>query len=256
MKSKWIIFFIIMTISTLGIYLHTNTLTVSHHKLQIGSYKKKLRLAHISDLHTKGLNHLEKQLIEALDNEKPDLIVITGDLSTPSGKFSGYDSVLKKLHAPIGIFYVPGNWEYWEPINKLDQLLKKHHIRDLNNKSHQIDRALWLVGFDDKIEGSPEMNFLELIPKSSLKIGLFHSPIFFKEVAGKINLNLSGHSHGGQIRLPFLKPFWVPEGTGKYDQGWFEQDGSKLFVSRGIGTSIFPIRFNCSPELAIIDIEY
>lgn len=256
MKKKWIIVFIVTVITFAKIYLHTNTLRVSLHHVKLGSNKKKLRVAHVSDLHTSGLNQLEKQLIMAIENEKPDLIVITGDLATPSGTNEGYSKVLKNLIAPQGTYFVRGNWEYWEPINEIESILKNHHIVDLNNKSHLIDEDLWLVGFDDSEEGDPKLSILEAIPKNAVKIGLFHSPNFYDQVKRKINLSLAGHSHGGQIRLPFLKPFWVPEGTGQYDQGWFEQEGSKLFVSRGVGTSVIPVRFNCSPELAIIDISY
>ncbi|MGE3611762.1 MAG: metallophosphoesterase [Bacteriovoracaceae bacterium] len=256
MSKKWFIFFFILINITVGVYLHTNTLTITYHNVTLRSGNKKIRIAHVTDLHTKGLGRIEKQLLVALKTEKPDVIVITGDIATPTGTEKGYESVLKELKAPQGIFFVQGNWEYWEPIQNLKMILNKNNIKDMTNQTHFLDQNLWLVGFDDSEEGQPHLEILDNLPKSALKIGLFHSPVFFEKTAGLVNLNLAGHSHGGQFRIPFLGHLWVPQGTGRFDQGWFEKDHSKLFVSRGIGTSILPMRFNCAPELAIINIQY
>lgn len=256
MGNKWIIFFLVITSAAAGIYYHTNTLEVSHHKVVMNNGTRKLRVAHISDLHTNGMGSLERQLVNVLGNKKPDIIVITGDLATPSGTIEGYESVLKELKAPKGVFFVRGNWEFWEPIYELEKIFRRTHITNLTNKSYQIGPDLWITGFDDSEEGDPEINIINKIPKSAFKIGIFHSPAFFEKIAGKTSLNLAGHSHGGQFRFPYVGHLWVPEGTGNFVEGWFEKNQSKLFVSRGIGTSVLPIRVNCSPELAIIDIMY
>jgi predicted MPP superfamily phosphohydrolase len=256
MKAKWILFFIFIIFGGISIYNHTNTLVITHHKVELGQKGLKLKIAHVSDLHTKGLDNLEKQLALAISNEKPDIIVITGDLATPLGSSEGYEAVLKTLKAPKGTYFVQGNWEYWEPIQELKTLFRNNNITDLTNSYFQLDNNLWFVGFDDSEEGTPKLDILESIPKSAIKIGLFHSPVFFDKVAGKTQLNLAGHSHGGQIYIPMISSFWIPEGTGKYTQGWFEKNQSKLYVNRGIGTSIVPLRFNSHPELAIIDIDY
>lgn len=255
--NKKLAFFFIVSLSLFAwIYFHTNTIEMSTYKVQLGNSGRKLKIAHITDLHTKGIGRLETQLLEALSSHRPDLIVITGDLATPSGTVSGYEEVLKHFKAPKGVYFVQGNWEYWEPIAELKNLLNKWKITDLTNKVKEIDSELWLIGFDDAIEGHVDEEIIKKIPSSSLKIALFHSPIFFKKIATKVNLSLAGHSHGGQIRFPFLKSFWLPEGTGSYDQGWFIEDKSQLFVSRGIGTSILPVRVNCSPEIAFIEVSY
>jgi predicted MPP superfamily phosphohydrolase len=83
MGTKWIIFFLVITGAGIGIYRHTNTLTVTHHQIKFGKAQKHIRIAHVTDLHTKGIGTLERQLI--LKNKKPDIIAITGDLATPSG---------------------------------------------------------------------------------------------------------------------------------------------------------------------------
>ena len=73
-------------------------------------------------------------------------------------------------------------------------------------------------------------------------------------IAGKCDLALAGHTHGGQVRLPWLPPLWLPRGSGRFVEGWYEREGSQMYVCRGIGMSILPIRFFCRPELAVITV--
>lgn len=256
MRNKFILIFGPILIIVIGIFLHTTSLTVSHHSLVLGQSGKKLKIAHVSDLHTNGMGRLETELVQALDNEKPDIIIITGDMATPSGTHKGYKDVLTKFKASRGVFFVPGNWEYWEPIKNLSGLLKDSGITNLTNQVRKIDDGIWLVGFDDSEEGVPELKVIKDLPTQDIKISFFHSPSFFDQVASMSRINFAGHSHGGQVRIPLMGSVWVPEGTGKYDQGWFEKGTSKMYVSRGIGTSLLPIRFNCSPELAVIELRY
>ena len=249
------LFFSALVLILVGlIYNHTNSLVVTHHKKSFRDVKLNLKIAHISDLHSSSVGVLEKQLFKELGEEKPDLIFITGDLATPGHNREGFKQILKKLTAPHGVYLVKGNWEYWEPIERLEELLRENSIHLLNNDAKEILPNLWVVGFDDSEEGSPNLGILNDIPEKDFKIGLFHSPIFFNQVAGKIHLSFAGHSHGGQIKIPFLKPI-LPEGVGKYIEGWFKKSNSELYVSRGIGTSVLPIRLFCSPELAIINIK-
>ncbi len=252
MSRKWILIFIILLTFVIGIYFHTNTLEVTHHQVKLSVGNSKIKIAHVTDLHTQGIGRLELQLFEALKIERPDIIVITGDLTTPGGTLEGYIAVLEKLQAPKGVYFVQGNWEHWNPT----RALQNTKIFDLTNQIHLLDKNLWLVGFDDSEAGKPQLEILNSIPQNALKIGLLHSPEFFKKTAGKVALNLAGHTHGGQIRIPFIGPLWLPKGSGNYDQGWFQENSSRLYVSRGIGTSILPIRFNCAPELAIIEVSY
>lgn len=256
MNKKRVILFFFFSVLIVGIYHHTNTLEVTHHRIKISDGKQKLKIAHITDLHSKGLRKLEQQLFEALKKEKPDIIVITGDLATPSGTLEGYKTVLENLKAPKGVYFVQGNWELWEPISGLKKLFDEVGITDLTNGVQQLNQNLWLVGFDDSYQGTPNLEILKSLPQKALKIGIFHSPQFFEMTASLTELNFAGHSHGGQVRLPFIGSLWVPNETGQYDQGWFKKANSHLFVSRGIGTSILPIRLFCSPELAIIDVGY
>lgn len=249
------LFLIITFISFYSFYYCPNDLEITHHKRIYNKGKNYIKIAQITDLHTTGLGTIENKLIKSLKNEKPDLIVITGDIATPNGNLEGYEEVLSQIKAPLGVYFVNGNWEYWSPIKDLEKLFIKYNIKYLNNNIVKLKSGLNLIGFDD-IEGSPEIKIIDNIQKASLNIALFHSPVFFKSIPKYIHLSLAGHSHGGQIKVPLIGALWTPNGTDKYNEGWFKNEESELYVSRGIGNSILPIRFNCRPELAIFEIKY
>jgi uncharacterized protein len=239
-----------------SIFFEPNHLESTFHEVTIGSGNRSLLVAHLSDLHTKGLGTIERKMMESINASKPDIIFITGDIATPGGTAKGYEDVLSKLSAPLGVYFVQGNWEYWEPVKELGQILKRAHILDLTNKVHQVNDSLWIVGYDDEFAGSPRINASNEIPKDKKIISIFHSPALFSSIFHKTDLAFAGHSHGGQVRIPLLGALWTPVGTGKYVSGWFQEGKSKLYVSRGLGNSILPIRFNCRPEIAFIKMNY
>jgi len=146
--------------------------------------------------------------IESISSKKPDIILVTGDIATPGGTTKGYEDVLSKLNAPLGVYFVQGNWEYWEPIKELEKNLKRADIIDLTNKNLHIKDDLWLIGLDDELAGSPRIDTLESVPKNSKIISIFHSPVLFESINNKTDLAFAGHSHGGQIRLPFIGLLW------------------------------------------------
>ena len=215
-----------------------------------------LKIMQISDLHTKGLNSPEKKVISIIESVKPDIIVLTGDISSPGSDLNDYEEVLKNIKAPKGVFFVTGNWEYWTHPEGFNALLGKLGIVNLDNKNIIISGKTWLIGFDDYLEGNPdEKRAFQNVPEDSFKLGLFHTPQYFDLIHTKLNLSLSGHSHGGQMRLPFIDPFWLPAGTGKYFDGWFSEGESRMYVSRGVGNSILPLRLFCRPEIVIFNLS-
>ncbi|QDK42321.1 hypothetical protein DOM21_12880 [Bacteriovorax stolpii] len=238
-------------------FIETNWLDITRHRINLKTNSnKKLKIIQISDLHTNGIGSIEEKVIRAIQSEKPDFIFLTGDIATPGGTNSGYEKVLKELKAKQAIYYIPGNWEDWEPISDLSNILKRNNIIDLTNKTLRLDKNLWLTGFADAPTGNPDLRILKNIPNDSKIISIFHSPIFFDEVSNSTDLAFAGHTHGGQIRLPLIGSIALPPGSGKYDQGWFQKNRAKMYVNRGIGTSIVPFRFLCRPEISIFEISY
>lgn len=223
-----------------------------------------LKLAHLSDLHVHRLGRRERHLLELLEREKPDAIVITGDSLIDGVVFGsprvGRDDfvyarageLLVRLRAPLGVWAVRGNWENVRTVRDERAFYQGHGLKLLVNEAHELRPGVWLAGVDDP-QGRPDVEAaFRSIPPGSFAIALFHSPALFDRVAGRSSLALAGHTHGGQVRLPFVHPFWLPRGCGRYLEGWYEAKGSRLYVTRGIGTSLLPIRFLARPELALI----
>jgi len=256
---------------------------VTHHRVT-APVTSPLKIAHLSDIHTSGLGRREKRMLALLDQERPDLIAITGDSiynghlfdtflrtrvvplqaagsSVPrrlhqkpyDDRYAGCFDVLRRLHAPLGVWFVRGNWEHWRPIWDERRFSEDARVHFLQNAASQIAPGVWIIGLDDAVFGSPDLDAaLREVPSAAYKIVLFHSPAYFETVAGHCDLVLAGHTHGGQVYLPFLTWLWLPTGCGEFLAGWYERQGSRMYVSRGIGVSTLNVRFLCRPELAII----
>jgi uncharacterized protein len=222
--------------------------------------KSPLRIADLSDLHTRGLGRPERKVLAILAKEKPDVILITGDtLADPYGNYDACMKVYKQLSAlkaPLGVWFVHGNWEILKPVRHERQFYANAGIHLLVNQNHELRPDVWLIGLDDATVGRPNLDeAMQGVPPDVYTIAMFHSPIFFEVIAGKVNLVLAGHTHGGQIRIPFVKPFWLPVGSGPFLEGWYEEKNSRMYVNRGVGMSEIPARFLCRPEVALITLE-
>jgi predicted MPP superfamily phosphohydrolase len=214
-----------------------------------------LKIAHLSDLHSSGLGQRERQLLGLLDAEQPDIIVITGDTVTRGNHYDNIRPILSHLHAPLGVWLVRGNWENDYPLRNERAFYSQLGIHFLLNEAHSIRPDVWLAGLDDPLTGTPNLDAaLTPLPQGAYVIAAFHAPAFFDKIAGHVPLVLAGHTHGGQVRLPLVPVFWLPSGSGRFLEGWYAESGSRMYVSRGIGTTFLPFRFLCPPELSIITV--
>lgn len=248
-------------------FLEPNWIEVTRHHVRAASASdpphaadppaRPLKIAHLSDLHTNGIGPRERQLLALLEAERPDLIVITGDTLARRGKYEACRELLSHLRAPLGVWVVRGNWENWRPLRNERAFYASAGVNFLLNEARPAGDSIWLAGLDDASTGSPDLEAtLKGVPADAFTIVLFHSPAFFDQVAGRCPLALAGHTHGGQVRLPLVPVFWLPRGSGKYVAGWYQHGGAQMYVSRGIGTSILPVRFRCRPELVIITVDH
>ena len=239
-----------------GFFIEPYWIQVIHYDIE-GPVAAPLKIADLSDLHTHGLGRRERRLLDELAAEKPDMIVITGDsIGVSDGNYAQARQVYERLHAPLGVWFVRGNWEDNAPLHDEGAYYQRAGIRLLVNQNAEPRPDIAVIGLDDPYTGTANLKAaLEGVPSSAYKIALFHSPAYFDKVAGRVNLVLSGHTHGGQVRLPFLTPLWLPLGSGRFLEGWYEERGSKMYVNRGLGTSILPVRFFCRPEITFITVR-
>jgi len=214
-----------------------------------------LKIAHLSDLHSRGFGTRERQVVALLDQAVPDLIVVTGDI-VDTGSLEQTRELFVRLRAPLGIWVVRGNAERARPDGNDGAFFKSVNAHLLDNQGVAIREDVWLVGLDDPLTGHPDLDVaLKGAPAASFKVALFHSPDHFGEVAGLFNLGLAGHTHGGQVRLPGVSGLWLAQPNSPYIAGWYTKNRSQLYVSRGIGTTVVPARFMARPEIALIEIS-
>jgi predicted MPP superfamily phosphohydrolase len=228
-------------------------LEVTRHHVSV-AVDRPITIAHVSDLHTKGIGRRERALLREIEAAKPDVVAITGDI-VDDGSLEALKAVVGALRAPRGVFAVLGNWEHWRPMAAVEAAFLQSGATLLTNEARELFPGLWIVGLDD-VHGFPSPDHaFQNVPSNVTSVTLLHSPAYFDRIASRTTVALAGHTHGGQVRVPGLAPFWLPHGSGGYVEGWYERDRAHLYVSRGIGTSILPVRAFCRPELAIITLS-
>src|ERR1700689_2902247 len=227
MRRFFLIIFAIAALCVLvdGLFIEPYRIEVTHTYLE-GQVARPLKIAHLTDLHTAGLGRREKRLLELLDQEQPDVIIITGDTLTLGFHYDLIKPLLSRLHAPLGVWLVRGNWENHELFRGERAFYAQLHIHFLLNEAGAIRPDVWLAGLDDPSTGTPNLDeALRDVPKDVYTILAFHAPGFFDQAAGRVLLALAGHTHGGQVRLPLLPVFWLPRGSGHYLEGWYDEEG-------------------------------
>jgi hypothetical protein len=211
-----------------------------------------MTVAVLADLHLERLGVLETRMLQVVGAARPDLILIAGDITGLDGANPVYLDVLGRLTAPRGVWMVPGNWDYWAPMADDQRVCQAAGVRWLRNEAVEIASGIWLVGLDDAVAGAPDADTaLRGVPADAWVIALFHCPVSFDDLAGRCALAFAGHTHGGQVRLPGLPPLWMPAGCGRYVSGWYQRDGSRMYVTRGLAAPGIPMRLFCRPEIAL-----
>ena len=230
----------------------------------------RLKIAVISDLHA-GSPHINKEKLQAVvakTNElQPDLILLPGDFvvqeSVLGGKFVEPDEIassLKELRAPLGVYAVLGNHDWWFNGERVRAALEAAGIRVLENDVTQLERngeKIWLAGLADLWTRKQDIQgTLAKAQTDAAVIAFTHNPDVFPLIPARVSLTIAGHTHGGQVNIPFLGRRVVPSSNGeRYAAGHIIEDGRHLFVTTGIGTSIFPVRFRVAPEIALLTIS-
>jgi predicted MPP superfamily phosphohydrolase len=228
-------------------------------------------IALISDFHYDPIfsQHPIHAAIPMVMDLKPDLIALTGDfVSVPNfadDKEGALDAVpcaeiLRHLKAPCGVWAILGNHDYHTDAEFVTYALQYRGIPVLANKSIPIERnggRFWLAGVNDALSHTADLpGTLKPVPSDEAVILLAHEPDFADQASQyPIDLQLSGHSHGGQVRLPLLPPLYLPEMGKKYVLGTYQVGPLQLYTNAGLGTVGVPVRLNCPPEITLLTIR-
>ena len=229
-----------------------------------------LRVAQISDIHMGSwMNaHRLQQVANLVVAQSPDLLVITGDFLV--GKGFGARSrmclqelrkVLMPLATSIPSFAVLGNHDYWTNPDAIREMLQLCKITDLTNSVFTLTRGsehLHMCGVDDVRTGDVRLDdVLAQLQDDSAAILLVHEPDFADTSAGtgRFDLQISGHTHGGQVVFPYLGPLVLPYLGRKYPAGLYKVGNMFQYTNRGVGSARLPIRINCPPEITIFVLE-
>lgn len=219
-----------------------------------------LRIAFLTDVHAGSfLDEADiTEICRRVQAQKPDLVLFGGDLiNTRNREVLMFGQGLRELKPRYGMFAVPGNHDhfYGPGISMWRAFLEDNGVTVLMNQGLRINhegRSLWLCGVDDLTEGQPNIDqALEGRREGEVSVLISHHPDFFCEaVDAKVDLQLSGHTHGGQIRIAGKAP--VHHSKLGYEQGWFCEADSRLYVSRGVGVTVLPLRIGAPPEVPMI----
>ena len=227
---------------------------------------KELTIIHISDIHIGESNKYPSRIANSINSLNPDIIFITGDLINGPDKIKEALQFISEISANYGIFYVPGNYDHtYADHNKITDLfdgLKALGIHVLFNRSmlctimrHAQERSFYICGVDDLVTFHDDINAaLSGCTRDIPIILLCHSPkIFKKAVAHDVDLVLSGHTHGGQIYIPYLtqrltRSYFI----GSYLRGYHRMENTHIFINRGLGASLAPVRLFARPQVAVL----
>jgi predicted MPP superfamily phosphohydrolase len=220
-------------------------------RLRFGEGKPAHRFVHFTDLHHKGDRAYARAVVETINSLSPDFVCFTGDLIEDTKYLSEALEILSGIKSPL--YGVPGNHDYWS-----------RAPFDVIRKSFSATGGAWLTDEQQIIGG--KINLIgttcrgprqAAMPSGSdtKNILLMHYPAWARKLGDqKYDLILAGHSHGGQVRIPFYGPIIVPYGVDEFDLGLFQTANGPLYVNPGIGWYPVPIRFNCRPEITVIEL--
>ena len=224
------------------------------------------RLVQIGDLHLDDWAKPERLrgIMHKVNEQRPDLVAITGDFASYSAKeFDAQRLVeaLRTLRARDGCVAILGNHDYLTDVKLVRRCIREGGVRELINGVHTLrrgDAALHVAGIDDVMEGRSRLDLvLEKLPESGAAILLSHEPDFadVSAATGRFDLQLSGHSHGGQIGVPLLRRLVLPPFSQRYTSGLYEVGGMILYTNRGIGFVHLRLRFLCRPEITVFTLR-
>ena len=255
-----------------GVFIEPSRLIVRQETIQIDNLPKELtglRIALIADIHSGGPfidDNKLRQIVELTNQQNPDLILLLGDYMSPNSWHSRRvepevtAAAMKNLHAPLGVYAVLGNHDWWYNGGKVRRAFEANGIPVLDDEVAEVkwqNGSFWLVGLADFWTRPQHVSeTIAKVPQGAPVIAITHNPDVFPGLPQSVPLLLTAHTHGGQVNLPLIGTPIVPSRFGrKYTAGHVFENGHHMVVTTGIGTSILPIRFRVPPEIVILTIK-
>jgi predicted MPP superfamily phosphohydrolase len=253
-------------------FIEPNMLVDREETIQIENWPKQLdglRIAVLSDIHAGGWFVRDNKLrliVKRTNQLQPDMIVILGDYMSGQGWMSDrvvpevFAPVLKDFRAPLGVYSVLGNHDWWWDGKRVRHGLEQNGIKVLDDEVFKVERqgsSFWLAGLAD-LWTRPQhiQETIAKVPDGQPIIALTHNADIFPRIPQRVQLLLAGHTHGGQVRFPLIGTVIEPSDFGqRYVRGHVLENGHHLFVTTGIGTSIMPVRFGVPPEIVLLTIK-
>ncbi len=224
------------------------------------------RIVQIGDLHFDDWSRPARlhRIAEMVNAENPDLIVVTGDFASYSARRLDTERLvgaLRRLSAPDGVLAILGNHDYLTDVKLIRRCIRDAGLTELINESVTLrrgDSEIHVAGIDDVMEGRSRLDLvLHDLPSSGAAVLLAHEPDFADVAAatGRFDLQLSGHSHGGQVRVPLLGRAVLPPFSQRYTRGLHRVGGMLVYTNRGLGTVHARLRFGCRPEITALTLR-
>jgi uncharacterized protein len=232
--------------------------------IQLDRLPKKLdgyKIIHLSDIHHSpftGLQHIERT-VKIANRLKPDMFVLTGDYVSHERKYiRPVAEVLGQLRAEFGTYACLGNHDHWTDSELVVRTFENAGIRMLVNEGFRLDArdaSFWLAGVDDHMVGKTDLPAaLRGSYPDEMKLLLAHNPIIFRHaVRYGVDLTFSGHTHGGQVKVRDPQKRILRKR--KLTNGLHQRKDSQIYITRGIGTVVLPIRYQCPPEISLIELR-
>jgi predicted MPP superfamily phosphohydrolase len=244
-------------------YFELNSVAVKRYTVKIKDLPPQFdgfTILHLTDLHSKEYGTNQKGLLALINKQEYDLVAITGDLVDQNNSVvDPAIDLIKNLKKPI--YFVPGNHDWWTNYTSREPLLS-HGVHILENKSEKIvkgEKHIWLIGVDDPFTGRDDLDkAFQTVNDQMPRLLLAHAPkIYPAAIKKEIDLVLVGHTHGGQVRIPFVGAISVP-GQGwfpEFDYGVFQSGTTTMIINGGLGESMLPLRIHNRPEIVLVTLS-
>lgn len=241
-----------------------NTLSVETVKITLKRLPKKLenfRIVHLSDTHHSPFTNLEHiaRAVEISNELEPDMFILTGDYVSHNSEYiAPVAKVLGKLRSEFGTFACLGNHDHWTNAEMVMKEFRRQNINVLINEGFRFEArgaSFWLCGVDDYMVGKTDLRAaLRGSFPDEMKLLLAHNPVLLRQAARyDVDLILSGHTHGGQVKIRDEDKRILPRRRLK--NGLHRRKETQIYITRGIGTVVLPVRFGCPPEISLLDLH-